>query len=142
MPGSFTLPNRWATKLNNNIPPTKPKKTFAHGYATVVSTVGLRLNISLSLGKNALEEKAMSVEQKRPSTSPDDFSYRPAAAPPTHARKVAGRCVGENVMRHAVFLCEGYADNSANSPGRPLAPQCSLPPGGGCAITVSRTFRA
>jgi len=57
MPGSFTLPNRWATKLNNNIPPMKPKKTFAHGYATVVSTVGLRLNISLSLGQNALEEK-------------------------------------------------------------------------------------
>ena len=107
MPESFILPNRWATKLNNNIPPTKPKKTFAHGYATGVSAVGLRLNISLSLGQNALKEKAMSIEQKRPSTSPDDFSYHPAAAPPTRARQVAGRGIGENVMRHAVIPLRG-----------------------------------
>lgn len=117
MPGSFTLPNKWATKLSNSIPPTKPKKTFAHGYATVVSAVGLRLNISLSLNQNTLKEKAMPTGQKRPSTSPDDFSYHPAAAPPTRARQVAGRGVGENVMRHAVFLCGGCTDDSANPPG-------------------------
>ncbi len=78
MPESFILPNRWATKLNNNIPPTKPKKTFAHGYATAVSAVGLRLNISLSLNQNTLKEKAMPTGQKRPSTSP--YSHPPKAS--------------------------------------------------------------